>query len=108
MTAASLDTVNVDGFRLRQPLSWRDPDIDCTLVISQPSTDPDLWAQYSVGAHRSYTKHGVECALDLDALRSGADTIMFFAVIDDAEGMVAGVRAKGPLQSADDSHAVVE
>src|SRR6516164_4290345 len=108
MTAASLDTVNVDGFRLRQPLSWRDPDIDCTLVISQPSTDPDLWAQYSVGAHRSYTKHGVECALDLDALRSGAETIMFFAVIDDAEGMVAGVRAKGPLQSADDSHAVVE
>jgi hypothetical protein len=108
MTAASLDTLNVDGFRLRQPLSWRDPDIDCTLVISQPSTDPDLWAQYSVGAHRSYTKHGVECALDSDALRSGADTIMFFAVIDDAGRMVAGVRAKGPLQSADDSHAVVE
>ena len=108
MTAASLDALNVDGFRLRQPLSWRDPDIDCTLVISQPSTDSDLWAQYSVGAHRSYTKHGVECALDSDALRSGADTIMFFAVIDDAGRMVAGVRAKGPLQSADDSHAVVE
>jgi hypothetical protein len=107
MTAA-LDTVSVDGFRLRQGLSWRDPDIDCTLVVSQPSVDPDLWAEYSMGAHRSYRKHGVECALDADALRSGADTIMFFAVIDDAGRMVAGVRAKGPLRSADDSHAVVE
>jgi hypothetical protein len=108
MTLASLNAPNVDGFRLRQPLSWHDPDIDCTLVISQPSTDPGLWARYSAGAHRSYRKHGVECALDSDALRSGADTIMFFTVINDAGRMMAGVRAKGPLQSADDSHAVVE
>lgn len=108
VTAISLDTLNTDGFRLRQSISWRDPDIDCTLIISQPSTDPDLWAQYSAGAHRSYTKHGVECALDSDALRSGADTLLYFAVIDDAGQMVAGVRGIGPLQSADDSHAVVE
>jgi hypothetical protein len=108
MTAVSLDALNVDGFRLRQGLSWRDPDIDCTLVISTPSTDPDLWAQYSVGAQRNYRKHGVECALDVDALRTGADTVMFFSVIDDAGRMVAGVRGKGPLRSADDSHAVVE
>ena len=33
---------------------------------------------------------------------------MYFAVIDDAGQMVAGVRGIGPLQSADDSHAVVE
>jgi hypothetical protein len=108
MTVISLDEASVDGFRLRQGLSWRDPDIECTLVVSQPSADPDLWAEYSIGAHRSYRKHGVECALDLDALRSGADTIMFFSVIDDTGRMVAGVRAKGPLRSADDSHAVVE
>jgi hypothetical protein len=108
MTAVSLDALNADGFRLGQALSWRDPDIDCTLVISQPSTDPDLWAQYSVGAHASYSKHGVECALDSDALRTGADTLVYFAVIDEAGQMVAGVRGIGPLQSADDSHAVVE
>ena len=108
MTAAPLNTLNVDGFRLREPITWRDDDIDCTLVISQPSTDPDLWAQYSVGAHRSYSKHGVECALDSDALRSGGDTLVYFAVIDDAGQMVAGVRGIGPLQSAEDSHAVVE
>jgi hypothetical protein len=108
MTAVSLDALNVDGFHLRQGLSWHDPDINCTLVISTPSTDPDLWAQYSLGAHHSYAKHGVECALDSYALHTGADTLMFFAVIDDAGQMVAGCRAIGPLQSADDSHAVVE
>ena len=108
MTAISLDVAAVDGLRLRQSLSWHDPDIDCTLVISQPSTDRDLWAEYVSGAHRSYRKHGVECALDVDALRSGTDTIMYLAVIDGAGRMVAGVRAKGPLRSADDSHAVVE
>ncbi len=79
-----------------------------SLVLSQPAVDPELWAEFSIGAERSYRKQGVECALDLDALRSGADTIMFFAVIDDGGRMVAGLRAKGPLRSADDSHAVVE
>jgi hypothetical protein len=78
------------------------------LVLSQPAVDPDLWAEFSLGAQRSYRKHGVECALDVDALRSGADTVMFFAVIDDAGRVVAGLRAKGPLRSAEDSHAVVE
>lgn len=108
MTAAWQNDTNVDRFRLREPLGWRDPDINCTLVISTPSADPDLWAEYSAGAHRSYSKHGVECALDSDALRSGADTLVYFAVIDDNRQMVAGVRGIGPLQSADDSHAVVE
>ncbi len=108
MTVISLDTASVEEFRLRQPLSWRDPDIDCTLVISQPSADPGLWTEYARGVRRSYRKHGVERALDVDALRTGADTVMFFSVIDDAGKMVAGVRAKGPLRSADDSHAVVE
>ncbi len=108
MTAIPLDAATVDGFRLPQSLSWRDPDIDCTLVISQPTTDCDLWAEYIVGAYRSYRMHGVECALDIDALRTGADTAMYLAVIDDAGRVVAGVRAKGPLQSADDSHAIVE
>ncbi|MGB8390376.1 hypothetical protein [Mycobacterium sp.] len=108
MTAVTLDAATVDGFRLREGLTWHDPDVNCTLVVSQPLADPDLWTEYTLGAKRSYRKHGVECALDVDALRTGADTIMFLAAIDPAGKMVAGVRAKGPLQSADDSHAVVE
>ncbi len=108
MTVIPLNATHVDGFHLRDSLTWRDPDIDCTLVLSQPSTDRDLWDEYADGAYRSYRKHGVECALDVDALLSGSDTIMYLAVVDSGGRMVAGVRAIGPLQSADDSHAVVE
>lgn len=108
MTVFSVETTSVEAFQLREGLSWHDPDVDCTLVVSQPSADPDLWDQYTRGAQQSYRKHGVECALDTDALRTGADTIMFLAAMDRAGKMVAGVRAKGPLISADDSHAVAE
>jgi hypothetical protein len=106
MTAVSLDFATADPLYPGR-FSWHDPDIDCTLVVSQPSADPALWTEYSLGAQRSYRKHGVECALDIDALKRGTDTRMFFAVIDAAGKMVAGVRAI-ELRSADDSHAVVE
>ncbi|MGF2944914.1 hypothetical protein [Mycobacterium sp. Lab-001] len=108
MTVIPLNAANADKFQLGHSLSWTDPDIDCTLVLSQPSTDSDLWDEYADGAQRSYRKHGVECALDVDALLSGSDTIMYLAVVDSGGQMVAGVRAIGPLHSADDSHAVAE
>jgi hypothetical protein len=108
MTVSPLDTAVTDRFQLRTRISWRDPELDCTLVLSQPTSDPDLWREYAIGAKRSYRRHGVESALDVDALWSGDDTMMFFAVLDETQRMVAGVRAIGPLQSADDSHAVVE
>lgn len=108
MTVLPLDTASVEAFRLREGLTWHDPDVDCTLVVSQPLADPDLWEEYTRGAQQSYRKHGVERALDRDALRTGADTIMFLAAMDRSGKMVAGVRAKGPLRSADDSHAVAE
>lgn len=108
MNAVSLCSAADGGLSGWQGFSWRDPDIGCTLVISHPSADPALWSAYSAGAYRSFRKHGVESALDMAALRSGADTIMFFAVVDDHGEVVGGLRAKGPLRSADDSHAVVE
>jgi hypothetical protein len=108
MKAVSLRTAAGDGASLGQGFSWRDPDIDSTLVISHPSADPGLWSAYAAGACRSFRKHGVEAALDMEALHSGADTIMFFAVVDDDGEVVGGLRAKGPLRFADDSHAVVE
>jgi hypothetical protein len=108
MEAVSPRTTAGDGVSLGHGVSWRDPDIDCTLVISHPSADPALWSEYSSGARRSFRRHGVEAALDMAALRSGADTTMFFAVVDDDGEVLGGLRAKGPLRSADDSHAVVE
>jgi hypothetical protein len=108
MSIDPFNAAEADGFTLQESLEWYDPDIDCTLVLSAPEADPVLWSEYAAGALRNYRKHGVECALDIDALRSGADTVMFFAVIDGAGRTVAGLRAIGPLRSADDSHALVE
>jgi len=108
MNAVSLATSTGDRLSLGQGVSWRDPDIGCTLVLSHPLADPGLWSEFLAGAHRCYRKHGVECVLDVDALRGGADTVMFSAVVDDAGEVIGGLRAKGPLRSADDSHAVLE
>ncbi len=108
MTTVSLDFTTADKFTLPKSFSWRDTHIDCTLAVAQPSNDPELWSEFVAGAYRSYSKRGVEGALDIDQMRTGSDTVMFFAVLDDAGRMLAGLRAKGPLTSADDSHAVIE
>jgi hypothetical protein len=93
---------------LDERLEWWDADAHCRLVITQPNLDRELWAQYGRGAVRSYRRHGVECALDRGALNSGDDTVMFFVALDSADKVVAGVRAKGPLTCAEESHALVE
>ena len=80
-SAIAFEPSTFGRFQLSERLSWHDPDTGCTLVLSQPDVDPELWAEFSLGAQLSYRKHGVECALDIDALRSGSDTIMFFAII---------------------------
>ena len=98
----------VDGIALHHGVSWWDSETECTLVISRPSIDPSLWDEYSQRARHSYRDHGVEAALDEEALSTGSDTVMFFAAVDRGGQMVAGVRAIGPLQSADHSHALVE
>jgi hypothetical protein len=108
MTTVSLDTTTAEKFTLPRSFSWRDSHIDCTLAIAQPSAEPELWSEFVAGAHRSYRNRGVEAALDIDVMRTGSDTAMFFVVLDDAGRMLAGLRAKGPLRSADDSHAVIE
>jgi hypothetical protein len=108
MSSIRSDARCSDDFTLRESLDWHDPDINCTLVVSTPQADRGLWAEYAAGALRNYRRHGVECALDTEALRSGSDTVMFFAVVDDTGKTVAGLRAIGPLRSAEDSHALVE
>jgi len=89
-------------------LRWNDADTGCTVVMATPSAEPRLWHEYLGGARRSYRKFGVEDALELDSIRDGNDTAMFFAVRDDSGRMIGGLRAKGPLESAEDSHALVE
>ncbi|ANI39059.1 hypothetical protein MYVA_1868 [Mycolicibacterium vaccae 95051] len=108
VSIASLESLRVDDFELTGNHSWWDADAECTLVMSQPNLDPDLWMKYLRGAERSYRKHGVEMALDVDEISDGHDTAVFWAALDTSGQVIGGVRAKGPLTGADDSHAVVE
>ena len=91
----------------RSPSCW-DPDTECAIVFAQPSIERDLWLDYVRGAYESYRKHGVERALDMDALRSGEDTVIFAACVNDAGRVVAGLRGRGPYRSADECHALLE
>jgi len=89
------------------PSCW-DPNSECTIVFARPSIERDLWIDYVRGACHSYRKHGVENALDMDALEYGGDTILFAAVVNEAGRVVGGLRARGPYESADECHALLE
>jgi hypothetical protein len=89
------------------PSCW-DPNSECTIVFARPAIERELWIDYVRGACQSYRKHGVEKALDMDALEYGGDTILFAAVVNDAGRVVAGLRARGPYESADECHALLE
>ncbi|MCT7659059.1 hypothetical protein [Mycobacterium deserti] len=108
MTVPQLDAPLYDEMRLAHSISWWDEVAECTLVMSQPAIDRELWYEFLRGAARSYRKHGVERVLDVAAIRHGDDTSLFWVAIDSAGRVVGGVRAKGPLTSAQESHALVE
>ena len=54
MTAPQLDATAGHAFRPTSGFEWWDPDAECTLVVSSPLADPDLWKDYLTGAERSY------------------------------------------------------
>ncbi|MBX9640453.1 MAG: hypothetical protein K2X97_12195 [Mycobacteriaceae bacterium] len=108
MATAAGEYFAAPKFPLRENLSLWLPDANCRLVASNPALDPTLWTEYLEGAVRSYTRHGVERTLNIDAIWDGVDTQMFFAAVDSGGGVVGGARVVGPLWSADDSHAVIE
>jgi len=108
MTVPQLNATARHDFCPTSGFNKWDPDAECTLVLSSPAADPGLWKEYLRGAERSYRKHRVERALDLAAIRDGADTAMFWATVDADGRVIGGVRAKGPLMCAEDAHAVVE
>lgn len=87
---------------------WWDRETDCTLVLSTPTAEPELWDDFIDGALRSYRKHGVERAIEPSTLVDPVATSLFLAAIDDAGRVVGGVRAQGPYREAEESHAVVE
>lgn len=95
-------------FELERSLYWWDPDLECRLVLSRPSVEPELWTKYCDGARDRYRRAGIEMALDPNELRTGQNTLMFFCVVDGSDRVVGGVRGIGPLRSVDDAHAYSE
>lgn len=89
-------------------ISWWDADADCTVAIARPADNDRLWEQYLSGAERSYRRHGIEAAIDVDGIRRSNATTLFWTMINDTGAVIGGIRAIGPLTSPDDSHAVVE
>ncbi len=89
-------------------MSWWDTEADCTVAFARPADNDALWQAYLSGAERSYRRHGIEAAIDVDAIRRADDTTLFWTLLDAAGTVVGGIRAIGPLSSPDDSHAVVE
>ncbi len=108
MVAAQLTGAAIEGSWLEGGAGWRDQATGCWVAASTPEADPDLWHQYLDGALRSYRRHGLEWVLDLDAVRDGADTALFFAAIDPEGRVVGGTRVVGPLRAPEDSHALEE
>ncbi|WP_029113586.1 hypothetical protein [Mycobacterium sp. URHB0044] len=108
MSVSTLDASDAAPLCLDGSIEWSDPDTECTLVVSEPKSEPTLWAEYVRGAQDSYRKHGVERALDQASLRHPSETSLFLGAVDQSGRMVAGVRAKGPYLDADESHATIE
>lgn len=108
MVAAQLTGAAIEGSWLEGGAGWRDHATGCRVAASTPEADPDLWDQYLDGAFQSYAAHGLEWVLDVDAVRDGADTALFFAAIDPGGRVVGGTRVVGPLQAPEDSHALEE
>ena len=108
MTVPHLDFADHAVANLRHSPSCWDSETECAIVFAHPAVEPELWGDFVDGATRSYTGRGVQKALDMEALRSGDDTILFAACVDDAGRVVGGLRAKGPYRSADEAHALKE
>ena len=54
MTVSKLYATARNDFRLTSGFEWWDPDAGCTLVMSQPSVDRELWMDY-LKAHSAAT-----------------------------------------------------
>lgn len=108
METAHLTGEATDGAWLAGGAGWWDQATGCWIAASTPEAEPDLWEQYLDGALQSYRRHGLEWVLDLDAIRGGADTALFFAAVDPQGRVVGGTRVVGPLRSPDETHALEE
>ena len=80
----------------------------CTVAIARPCDKDASWQTELAGAERTYRRHGIDAAIDVDAIRRSGDTRLFWTRLDSTGTVVGGIRAIGPLSHPDESHAVAE
>lgn len=97
-----------DGRSGSQHWSFRTPRSGYRVVVTTPAAAPEEWRCYLAEAELSYAAHGVAGVLDLDRLRDGGATSLFFAAFAPDGRMVGGIRAQGPYADPDEAHAVAE
>ncbi|WP_127781904.1 hypothetical protein [Rhodococcus sp. X156] len=88
--------------------SYVDAATGCRFTALTPDGAPDTWQEYLAGAVDNYRKFGVQSAIDLDSVRDGRSTSMFFAITSPAGELAGGVRVQGPYTSPAQSHALTE
>jgi hypothetical protein len=81
---------------------------DVRFEINRPTDREDLWSSYLCGAAASYRKYGVEAALLLPSICTGATTKLFIVGIDSNGSVISGLRVQGPLRSSLDAHITEE
>jgi hypothetical protein len=96
------------GLERTTQLGYWDPRSGCRFVATTPSARPDLWEAFLAGAVTSYSKHGVESAVECEHIRDGNSTALFFAALANDDNVVGGMRAQGPYATAEQSHAMIE
>ena len=88
--------------------SYEDLTSGCRFVYATPTEQPQIWAEFLLGALESYARYGVESVLEYDKVRDGSTTAMFTAALDRSGRVVGGMRAQGRYVSPVQAHAVAE
>lgn len=100
--------ITLDGRSGSRPLSYCSPESAYRIVVTTPRAEPDLWRDYLIGAVRTYGAYGVEGALEVDRVRDGGSTSLFFVAFSPEGDVVGGMRSQGPYSGADQAHALSE
>lgn len=79
-----------------------------SVTAATPTSNPALWEAYLRGAQDAYGRYGCSGALDYDRVVGGEETMIFFAVSDDAGNVCGGLRVQPTITAAAQSHALEE
>ena len=96
--------ITLDGRSGSRPLSYCTPENRYRIVVSTPTAEPELWREYLAGAQRRYAEYDVAGVLDIDRVRDGGSTSLFFAAFSLEGEVIGGMRSQGPYTSADQAH----